>query len=144
MQEILNYLENSTLIANVISFVVLGITGVLMRSIIVAIARITEQNKDIDEKQGLIKNLATIAKITYQTSLMYKNAIINSNLTPEAKNQALEIFNEVQTAYQDLLPILDAIEGKVEEKTSAVTQAITEQFTQIGQDALSQLRNKLK
>jgi hypothetical protein len=144
MQEILNYLENSTLIANVISFVVLGITGVLMRSIIVAIARITEQNKDIDEKQGLIKNLATIAKITYQTSLMYKNAIINSNLAPEAKNQALEIFNEVQTAYQDLLPILDAIEGKVEEKTSAVTQAITEQFTQIGQDALSQLRNKLK
>jgi Na+-transporting NADH:ubiquinone oxidoreductase subunit NqrC len=144
MQEILNYLENSTLIANVVSFVVLGITGVLMRSIIVAIARITEQNKDIDEKQGLIKNLATIAKITYQTSLMYKNAIINSNLAPEAKNQALEIFNEVQTAYQDLLPLLDAIEGKVEEKTSAVTQAITEQFTQIGQDALSQLRNKLK
>ncbi len=144
MQEILNYLENSTLIANVVSFVVLGITGVLMRSIIVAIARIAEQNKDIDEKQGLIKNLATIAKITYQTSLMYKNAIINSNLTPEAKNQALEIFNEVQTAYNDLLPILEAIEGKVEEQTSAVTQAITEQFTQIGQDALSQLRNKLK
>jgi len=144
MQEILNYLENSTLIANVISFVVLGITGVLMRSIIVAIARIAEQNKDIDEKQGLIKNLATIAKITYQTSLMYKNAIINSNLAPEAKNQALEIFNEVQTAYNDLLPILEAIEGKVEEKTNAVTQAIAEEFVQIGQDALSQLRSKLK
>lgn len=144
MQEILNYLENSTLIANVISFVVLGITGVLMRSIIVAIARIAEQNKDIDEKQGLIKNLATIAKITYQTSLMYKNAIINSNLAPEAKNQALEIFNEVQTAYNDLLPILEAIEGKVEEQTNAVTQAIAEEFVQVGQDALSQLRSKLK
>ena len=144
MQEILNYLENSTLIANVVSFVVLGITGVLMRSIITAIARIAEQNKDIEEQQGLIKNLATIAKITYQTSLMYKNAIINSNLAPEAKNQALEIFNEVQTAYQDLLPIIEAIEGKVEEETNALTQAITEEFTQIGQDALSQLRNKLK
>ena len=144
MQEILNYLENSTLIANVISFVVLGITGVLMRSIITAIARIAEQNKNIEEQQGLIKNLATIAKITYQTSLMYKNAIINSNLAPEAKNQALEIFNEVQTAYQDLLPIIEAIEGKVEEKTNAVTEAIVDEFTQIGQDALSQLRNKLK
>src|SRR5210317_745944 len=141
MQEILNYLENSTLIANVVSFVVLGITGVLMRSIITAIARIAEQNKDIEEQQGLIKNLATIAKITYQTSLMYKNAIINSNLAPEAKDQALEIFNEVQTAYQDLLPIIEAIEGKVEEETNALTQAITEEFTQIGQDALSQLRN---
>jgi len=144
MQEILNYLENSTLIANVISFVVLGITGVLMRSIIVAIARITEQNKDIEEKQALIKNLSMIAKITYQTSLMYKNAIVNSNLAPEAKNQALEIFNEVQTAYQDLLPLLEAIEGKVEEQTNAITQAIVEEFTQVGQDALSQLRNKLK
>jgi hypothetical protein len=144
MQEILNYLENSTLIANVISFVVLGITGVLMRSIIVAIARITEQNKDIEEKQALIKNLSMIAKITYQTSLMYKNAIVNSNLAPEAKNQALEIFNEVQTAYNDLLPILEGIGEKVEEKTNAVTQAIVEEFTQIGQDALSQLRSKLK
>jgi uncharacterized lipoprotein YehR (DUF1307 family) len=144
MAEILNYLENSTLIANVVSFVVLGITGVLMRSIITAIARIAEQNKDIEEQQALVKNLATIAKITYQTSLMYKNAIINSNLTPEAKNQALEIFNEVQTAYQDLLPIIEAIEGKVEETTNALTEAIVEEFTQVGQDALSQLRNKLK
>jgi hypothetical protein len=144
MAEILNYLENSTLIANVVSFVVLGITGVLMRSIITAIARIAEQNKDIEEQQALIKNLATIAKITYQTSLMYKNAIINSNLAPEAKNQALEIFNEVNTAYQDLLPIIEAIEGKVEEQTNALTEAIVEEFTQVGQDALSQLRSKLK
>ena len=144
MQEILTYLENSTLVANVISFVVLGITGVLMRSIIVAIARIAEQNKDIEEKNELIKNLGTIAKITYQTSLMYKNAIVNSNLAPEAKNQALEIFNEVQTAYNDLLPILEGIENKVEEKTSAVTQAIVEEFKQVGQDALSKLRDQLK
>ena len=144
MQEILTYLENSTLVANIISFVVLGITGVLMRSIIVAIARIAEQNKDIEEKNELIKNLGTIAKITYQTSLMYKNAIVNSNLAPEAKNQALEIFNEVQTAYNDLLPILEGIENKVEEKTSAVTQAIVEEFKQVGQDALSKLRDQLK
>ena len=144
MQEILTYLENSTLVANVISFVVLGITGVLMRSIIVAIARITEQNKDIEEKKELITNLGTIAKITYQTSLMYKNAIINSNLTPEAKNQALEIFNEVQTAYDGLLPILEGIGEKVEEQTSAVTEAIVQEFTQVGQDALSKLRDQLK
>ena len=115
-----------------------------MRSIIVAIARIAEQNKDIDEKNELIKNLGTIAKITYQTSLMYKNAIINSNLSPEAKNQALEIFNEVQTAYNDLLPILEGIEDKVEEKTSAITEAIVQEFSQVGQDALSKLRDKLK
>ena len=144
MQEILNYLENSTLIANVISFVVLGATGVLLRSIFTAIARITEQNKDIAEKQGLIKNLASIAQITYQTSLMYKNAIINSNLTPEAKNQALEIFNEIDKAYKDLLPQFEEIQEAVEEKTSAVTEELVQQFTQVGQDALSKLRDKLK
>jgi hypothetical protein len=140
MQEILNYLENSALVANVVSFVVLGITGVLMRAIIVAIARITEQNKDINEKQELIKNLSMLGKITYQTSLMYKNAIINSNLAPEAKNQALEIFNEVQTAYNTLFP-------QVEEPAptkSPLVQAITEEFAQVGQDALSKLRNQLK
>jgi nucleoside recognition membrane protein YjiH len=141
MQEILNYLENSALVANVVSFVVLGITGVLMRAIIVAIARIAEQNKDIDEKRELIKNLSTVAKITYQTSLMYKNAIINSNLAPEAKNQALEIFNEVQTAYNDLLPQL---KETVENQLKPVTNAIVQEFAQVGQDALSKLRNQLK
>jgi DNA-binding ferritin-like protein len=144
MQEILNYLENSALIANVISFVVLGATGVLLRSIFTAIARITEQNKDIAEKQGLIKNLASIAQITYQTSLMYKNAIINSNLTPEAKNQALEIFNEIDKAYKDLVPQFEEIQEAIEEKTSAVTEELVQQFTQVGQDALSKLRDKLK
>jgi hypothetical protein len=140
MQEILNYLENSALVANVVSFVVLGITGVLMRAIIVAIAKIAEQNKDINEKQELIKNLSMLGKITYQTSLMYKNAIINSNLAPEAKNQALEIFNEVQTAYNTLFP-------QVEEPAptkSPLVQAFTEEFAQVGQDALSKLRNQLK
>ena len=141
MQEILNYLENSALVANVVSFVVLGITGVLMRAIIVAIARIAEQNKDIDEKQELIKNLSMLGKITYQTSLMYKNAIINSNLAPEAKNQALEIFNEVQTAYNDLLPQL---KETVENQLKPVTNAIVQEFAQVGQDALSKLRNQLK
>ena len=142
MQEILNYLENSTLVANVISFVVLGITGVLMRAIIVAIARIAEQNKDITEKQEMVKNLSALGKITYQTSLMYKNAIINSNLAPEAKNQALEIFNDIQTAYNQLFPQIEAPVAVAE--PNAFVQAITEEFAQVGQDALSKLRSKLK
>jgi hypothetical protein len=111
-----------------------------MRAIIVAIAKIAEQNKDIDEKQELIKNLSMLGKITYQTSLMYKNAIINSNLAPEAKNQALEIFNEVQTAYNTLFP---QVEEPAPTKNPLV-QAITEEFAQVGQDALSKLRNQLK
>jgi hypothetical protein len=142
MQEILNYLENSTLVANVISFVVLGITGVLMRAIIVAIARIAEQNKDIAEKQELVKNLSMLGKITYQTSLMYKNAIINSNLAPEAKNQALEIFNDIQTAYNTLFPQIE--EPVAVAEPNVLVQAIKEEFAQVGEDALSKLRSKLK
>ena len=140
MAEILNYLENSTLVANVVSFIVLGLTGVLMRAIITAIARIAEQNKDLEEKAGLIKNLSAIAHITYQTSLMYKNAIINSNLPPEAKNQALEIFNEVDKAYKDLLPQLD----EIEEAQNDIADAIIEEFQNVGTDALSKLKEKLK
>jgi hypothetical protein len=141
MADILNYLENSTLIANIVSFVVLGITGVLMRSIITAIANIAEQKKDLDGKSGLLDNLTSIAHMTYQTSLMYKNAIVNSNLPPEAKNQALEIFNKVDNAYRDLLPQL---QERVQEEINPLAQAITEQFSQIGQDALTKLKNKIK
>ena len=144
MAEILNYLENSTLVANVVSFVVLGLTGVLMRAIITAIARIAEQNKDLEEKAGLITNLASIAHMTYQTSLMYKNAIINSNLPTEPKNQALELFNEVDKAYKALLPQLEEIEESVEEETSAVTEALVQEFQNVGTDALSKLKEKLK
>ena len=144
MAEILNYLENSTLVANIISFIVLGITGVLMRSIITAIARITEQNKNLEEKTNLIKNLGMIAKITYQTSLMYKNAVINSNLSPEAKNQALEIFAEVEKAYTELLPQLGEIEEAVEEETSIIAEALVKEFQEVGQDALTKLKQKLK
>lgn len=141
MADILNYLENSTLVANIVSFVVLGITGVLMRAIITAIANIAEQRKDLDEKSGLLDNLTSIAHMTYQTSLMYKNAIINSNLPPEAKNQALEIFNKVDAAYRDLLPQL---ENKIEEQKAPLVDAITQEFNQIGQDALTKLKQKLK
>ena len=151
MQEILNYLENSTLVANVISFVVLGVTGVLLRSIITAIARITEENKNLEEKQGLIKNLGTIAKITYQSSLMYKNAIINSNLTPEAKAQALEIFNEVQAAYEDLLPILEGVENAAEEQQTAANQimqdvlkVVNEQSTTLSTTMIEKLKDQIK
>jgi hypothetical protein len=141
MADILNYLENSTLVANIVSFVVLGITGVLMRSIITAIANIAEQKKDLDGKSGLLDNLTSIAHMTYQTSLMYKNAIVNSNLPPEAKNQALEIFNKVDAAYRDLLPQL---QERVQEQAAPILAAITEEFSQIGQDALTKLKNKIK
>lgn len=141
MADILNYLENSTLVANIVSFVVLGITGVLMRAIISAIASIAEQKKDLDEKSGLLDNLTSIAHMTYQTSLMYKNAIINSNLPPEAKNQALEIFNKVDNAYRELLPQL---ENKIEEQAAPLVEAITQEFNQIGQDALSKLKQRIK
>jgi len=72
--------------------------------------------------------------------LMYKNAIINSNLPPEAKNQALEIFNEVDQAYKALLPQLDAIE----EERNEIADAIVEEFQNVGTDALSKLKEKLK
>jgi len=82
--------------------------------------------------------------MTYQTSLMYKNAIINSNLPPEAKNQALEIFNEVDKAYRDLLPQLENIQESVEQETSAVTEALVQEFKNVGTDALTKLKEKLK
>ena len=59
MQEILNYLENSTLVANIISFVVLGFAGVLVRSIIKGVGALAENRAEL-EKQ--VKNSAIARK----------------------------------------------------------------------------------
>lgn len=144
MSEILAYLENSALVANVISFIVLGFAGVLVRSIIRGIATLAEDRAALEEQAGLALQLRAIAEITYQSTLMYKNAVVNSNLTPEAKQQALETFEEVKKAYEALLPKLEVGEPGVQPTNSPVVQEMVKELEQIGQDALTKLRNQLK
>ena len=141
MQEILNYLENSALVANIISFVVLGFAGVLVRSIIKGIATLAEDREKLEAQAGLATQLRAIAEITYQSTLMYKNAVINSSLSPEAKEQALKTFEEVRKAYEALLPKLEV--GETPEPAPVVKEMV-EELEKIGEDALSKLRNQLK
>jgi hypothetical protein len=143
MAEILNYLENSALVANIISFVVLGFAGVLVRSIIRGIGKLAEDREALEKQAGLALQLRAIATITYQSTLMYKNAVINSNLSPEAKQEALETFEEVKKAYEALLPKLEVGEVEGPEPKPAVKEMVKE-LEQIGQDALSKLRQQLK
>ena len=144
MQELLHYLENSTLVANIISFVVLGFAGVLVRSIIKGIGALAENKAELEKHANLAVQLRAIAEITFQSTLLYKNAIINSNLAPEAKQQAIDTFNEVQKTYEELLPKLqEEIQEKVEEKAEAV-KAVYKELKNIGNDALSRLREQLK
>jgi hypothetical protein len=141
MAEILNYLENSALVANIISFVVLGFAGVLVRSIIRGIGKLAEDREALEKQAGLALQLRAIATITYQSTLMYKNAVINSNLSPEAKQEALKTFEEVKKAYEALLPKLEVGEEPVK---SPVVKEMVAELEQIGQDALSKLRQQLK
>ncbi len=140
MQEILNYLENSTLVANIISFVVLGFAGVLVRSIIKGVGALAENKAELEKHANLAGQLRAIAEITFQSTLLYKNAVINSSLTPEAKEQALATFEAVKKAYEELLPKL---EEKEEAKPAAVEEVV-EELKQVGEDALSKLRSQLK
>lgn len=143
MAELLHYLENSTLVANIISFVVLGFAGVLVRSIIKGIGALAENKAELEKHANLAGQLRAIAEITFQSTLLYKNAIINSNLSPEAKEQALETFKAVKEAYEALLPKLEEKEEAPKEAPAAVKEVI-EEFKQVGQDALSKLREQLK
>ena len=144
MAELLHYLENSTLVANIISFVVLGFAGVLVRSIIKGIGALAENKEELRKHANLAMQLRAIAEITYQSTLMYKNAVVNSNLAPEAKQQAIDTFNEVQKSYEELLPKLqEELEEKVEEKKEAV-KAVYKELKNIGNDSLSRLREQLK
>jgi len=138
MQELLNYLENSTLVANIISFVVLGFAGVLVRSIIKGVGALAENREELQKHANLAIQLRAIAEITFQSTLMYKNAVVNSNLSPEAKEQALETFKAVKEAYEALLPKLE------EKEAPAPVKAVVEEFKQVGEDALSKLREQLK
>jgi hypothetical protein len=139
MQELLNYLENSTLVANIISFVVLGLAGVLVRSIIKGVGALAEDRAALEKQGNLAIQLRAIATITFQSTLLYKNAVINSNLSPEAKQQALEVFEEVKKAYEELLPKLEG-----EEEKSAPVKALVQELEKVGEDAISKLRSQLK
>jgi hypothetical protein len=139
MQELLNYLENSTLVANIISFVVLGLAGVLVRSIIKGVGALAEDRAALEKHGNLAVQLRAIATITFQSTLLYKNAVINSNLSPEAKQQALEVFEEVKKAYEELLPKLEG-----EEEKSAPVKALVQELEKVGEDAISKLRSQLK
>ena len=143
MAELLHYLENSTLVANIISFVVLGFAGVLVRSIIKGVGALAENKAELEKHANLAGQLRAIAEITFQSTLLYKNAIINSNLSPEAKEQALETFKAVKEAYEALLPKLEEKEEAPKEAPTAVEEVI-EEFKQVGQDAISKLREQLK
>ena len=140
MAELLHYLENSTLVANIISFVVLGFAGVLVRSIIKGIGALAENKAELEKHANLATQLRAIAEITFQSTLLYKNAVINSSLPPEAKEQALATFEAVKKAYEELLPKL---EEKEEAKPAAVKEVV-EELKQVGEDALSKLRSQLK
>lgn len=144
MSEILAYLENSALVANIISFVVLGFAGVLVRSIIRGIATLAEDRAALEEKGNLALQLRAIAEITYQSTLMYKNAVVNSNLSPEAKQQAIDTFEEVRAAYEALLPKLEVTENETQPTNSPVVKEMVKELEQIGEDALTKLRNQLK
>lgn len=139
MQEILNYLENSALVANIISFVVLGLAGVLVRSIIKGVGALAEDRAALEKHGNLAVQLRAIATITFQSTLLYKNAVINSNLSPEAKEQALEVFEEVKKAYEELLPKLEG-----EEEKPAPVKALVQELEKVGEDAISKLRSQLK
>jgi hypothetical protein len=139
MQELLNYLENSTLVANIISFVVLGLAGVLVRSIIKGVGALAEDRAALEKQGNLAVQLRAIATITFQSTLLYKNAVINSNLSPKAKEQALEVFEEVKKAYEELLPKLEG-----EEEKSAPVKALVQELEKVGEDAISKLRSQLK
>ena len=139
MQELLNYLENSTLVANIISFVVLGLAGVLVRSIIKGVGALAEDRAALEKHGNLAVQLRAIATITFQSTMLYKNAVINSNLSPEAKEQALEVFEEVKKAYEELLPKLEG-----EEEKPAPVKALVKELEKVGEDAISKLRSQLK
>ena len=112
------YLEDSALVANVLSFIALGMMGVLVRSIIKAAGDVMTGNAALQEQMSIYERMNKVEEIVYLNSVLYKNAVINSSLDATAKTKALEDFAAIDTVHQAYLEGLEPVDETDEELTT--------------------------
>ena len=143
MEIILELLQDSAIISNVISIVVLGVLGVITRLIISSIGSInTEQGQLLAAKTNY-ERIDKLAEIQVLQAKLYKDAIIGSNLPATTKSAVLEDFSKIQDAYNGF------VKTKAKEPVAVVKEevkpTIIEQAVKAaGQDVLSKLREQLE
>jgi hypothetical protein len=140
MEYLLETLQDSAIISNVISVVVLGVLGIITKLILGAIGSINIEKTQLLLAKTSYERLDKIAQMVELTATLYKDAVLGSNLASNTKVKVLEDFAKIEAAY------VDFVKKATEKPTAEVEQPtlVEEVIQTAGQDILAQLREQLE
>lgn len=140
MEIIIELLQDSAVISNVISIVVLGVLGIITKLIINSIGSINTEKTELLAAKTSYERIDKLAEMVELQAKLYKDAVIGSNLPAATKSAVLEDYSKIQDAYKVF------IQGLPEEPKALVKEAapvVQEIVKTAGQDVLSKLREQL-
>lgn len=140
MEIIIELLQDSAVISNVISIVVLGVLGIITKLIINSIGSINTEKTELLAAKTSYERIDKLAEMVELQAKLYKDAVIGSNLPAATKSAVLEDYSKIQDAYKVF------IQGLPEEPKALVKEAapvVQELVKSAGQDVLSKLREQL-
>jgi hypothetical protein len=153
VQEILTYLESSSLVATVMSGIALGFTGVLVRAVLNISKELVVGSNSIKAQLNISQRLDLVEELLYEFAAAHKAAILGSSLTADNKATVLVPHTKAEAIHAKYLEILD--ENNSETGISADLEAVLSGFTAElekiqnvaptqAQDMLAKLREQLK
>jgi hypothetical protein len=143
MEIIIELLQDSAVISNVISIVVLGVLGIITRLIINSVGAINKEQTQLLAAKSSYDRIDKLGQMVELQSRLYKDAVIGSNLPAATKSTILDDYSKIQNAYRDFVgnvPNETTIEAIKENEQPKVVEQIVKAA---GQDVLSKLREKL-
>jgi len=153
IQEILTYLENSSLVATVMSGIALGFTGVLVRAVLNISKELVVGSNSIKAQLNISQRLDLVEELLYEFAAAHKAAILGSSLTADNKATVLVPHTKAEAIHAKYLEILDennsetGISADLEEVLSGFTKEL-EKIQNVAptqaQDMLAKLREQLK
>lgn len=143
MEIIIELLQDSAVISNVISIVVLGVLGIITRLIINSVGAINKEQTQLLAAKSSYDRIDKLGQMVELQSRLYKDAVIGSNLPAATKSTILDDYSKIQNAYRDFvghIPNETTIAAIKENEQPKVVEQIVKAA---GQDVLSKLREKL-
>jgi len=154
IEEILLYLENSSLVATVMSGIALGFTGVLVRAVLQISQEIIVGNNSIKAQLNISQRLDLVEEMLYEVATAHKTAVLGSALTADNKASVLVPHTKAEAVHAKYLEILaennnseTGISADLEQVLSGFTAEL-EKIQNVAptqaQDMLAKLRDQLK
>ena len=154
IEEILLYLENSSLVATVMSGIALGFTGVLVRAVLQISKEIVVGNNSIKAQLNISQRLDLVEEMLYEVATAHKTAVLGSSLTSDNKASVLVPHTKAEAIHAKYVEILEdnnnsetGISADLEQVLSGFTAEL-EKIQNVAptqaQDMLAKLRDELK